>query len=201
HYEVMGERFDGLVVALQGWRAAALVSDFGAELAQALAAIPFGSGAIVTFGLDESQLDKPLDAAGFVVPAAEGREIMASTYSSAKWAGRAPAGKALLRAFLGGHTHGHVAEWDDARLQAVAWRNLRELVGIRGEPELVRVDRWRRVMPRYHVDHLRRIEAIERMVSEYPAFSLAGNSYRGVGIPDSIRSGQRAADQVFAAAG
>jgi oxygen-dependent protoporphyrinogen oxidase len=53
-------------------------------------------------------------------------------------------------------------------------------------------------MPQYEVGHLARVTEIERAVAEIPAFAIAGAAYRGVGIPDCIRSGENAADAIFA---
>jgi oxygen-dependent protoporphyrinogen oxidase len=52
-------------------------------------------------------------------------------------------------------------------------------------------------MPQYDVGHMDRIGAIERAAAEIPRFALAGAAYRGVGIPDCVRSGEEAARAIF----
>ncbi len=198
-YRVAGECFDGVVVATTAWKAAALLPPELSEARARLEAIHFGSGAIVTFAFDRSDVPMELDAAGFVVPAIEGRPVMASTWSSVKWPGRAPDGKLLLRAFLGGYAWPEVVGWEDDALIAAARRGFADLMGIRAEPELVRVDRWQRVMPRLHLGHIERMDALDAAMAKAPRMALAGNAYRGVGIPDSVRSGQQAATRVLAA--
>jgi len=117
---------------------------------------------------------------------------------SSKFAGRAPAGRALFRLFLGGARRPDLVELGDDALLGLARTELREVLGVSAEPLLVRVVRWRRAMPQYHVGHVARVERIEGRVSNVPWLALAGNAYRGVGIPDCIRSGELAADRALA---
>ena len=186
-----------VIVAVPAPRAAALVERLDATLAGHLRAIRYGSAAVVTLAYAREAVPHPLDAYGFVVPAIEGRLVLASTWSSVKWPGRAPAGKVLLRVFLGGATRPEVPRLGDAQLLAAARRELRALMGVEAPPGLVRVDRFLDAMPHYHVGHLDRVEAIEDRASAMAGLSLAGNAYRGVGIPDAVASGERAADEVL----
>ena len=54
-------------------------------------------------------------------------------------------------------------------------------------------------MPQYVMGHSQRIERIEELVSTLPGLELAGNGYRGVGIPHCIHSGQQASEHLVAA--
>ena len=56
-------------------------------------------------------------------------------------------------------------------------------------------------MAQYNVGHLERLEQIERLRLNAPGLFLAGNAYKGIGIPDCIRSGNEAASQAIAAVG
>ena len=117
---------------------------------------------------------------------------------SRKFPGRAPAGHELVRGFVGGALRPDIMALDDAALVETVRRELAELAGIRATPELVRVHRHPEAMPQYTVGHLDRIAAIESQVMQLPGLALAGAAYRGVGIPDCVRSGEMAADGVAA---
>jgi oxygen-dependent protoporphyrinogen oxidase len=119
------------------------------------------------------------------------------TWASNKYQGRAPAGAALARVFLGrAGDEGWVDEPDDV-LVAEARQELAHVCGVAGEPVLSRVFRWPRGLPQYVVGHLARVERIATQVNRIPGLHLAGASYRGVGIPDCITSGWTAADTVL----
>jgi oxygen-dependent protoporphyrinogen oxidase len=190
---------DAVVVATPAPVAATLLAPVDAETARLLAGIEYASSATVALAYRSGDLP-PLAGFGFVVPAVERRALLACTYSSRKFPGRAPAGHELVRGFVGGALRPDVVALDDAALVETVRRELAELAGIRATPELVRVHRHPEAMPQYTVGHLDRIAAIESRIAKLPGLALAGAAYRGVGIPDCVRSGEAAADAVATAA-
>ncbi len=190
---------DGVIMATEAHQAARLVSGLDPELAGALGAIPYASSATVTFGYRREQIAHPLDGYGCVVPRVEGRPLLACTFSSVKFTGRAPEGTALLRTFWGGALEPGVLDLDDTALAALAGREIGDLLGIAGAPRLVRVHRHPLAMPQYLIGHLDRVAAIEARAARHPGLALAGSAYCGVGVPDCIRSGEAAAENVLAA--
>jgi len=197
-WRVRDERFDRVVIALPAWRAAALVRPHHDELADAGEAIPYGSAATVTFAWPREAIGHPLDAFGFVVPSVERRSILAATFSSIKWPGRAPEGQVLLRVFIGGANAPDAAEIDDETLIALARRELSRLIGVTAAPRFAIPVRYRRAMPQYQLRHRLRVDSIESMQREVDGLHLAGNAYRGVGIPDTIAYATKVADTVLA---
>jgi len=198
-----GERVDAdaVIVAIHAHAAARLVAPLEPDLSRALAGLSYGSTASVTLALDRSDVPHPLDAFGFVVPSIERRPILACTWSSVKYEGRAPAGTALLRVFFGGPSAAAMlAGATDVELEALARSELEALLGIAktAPAQLVRVHRHLSAMPQYRVGHADRVAEIEERVQRLGGgrFALAGNAYRGVGLPDSVRSGEAAASAV-----
>ena len=190
---------DHVIVAAESYTASRLVRYVDPALATLLGEIPYASSATVTFGFRRAEVPHPLDGFGFVVPRTERRAVLACTFSSVKYPGRAPEGHALLRCFMGGALNERMLESDDPALVAGARDELRQALGITAEPVLTRVARWTKAMPQYHVGHAGRIEAIEQCTAALPSLHLAGGAYRGVGIADCVRSGEAAAERVFGA--
>jgi oxygen-dependent protoporphyrinogen oxidase len=190
---------DAVIVAAPAPAAAALLADLDPTLGRMLGAIDYATSATVTLGYDAPEVDAVLEGFGFVVPAIERRPLLACTFASRKFPGRAPAGHALVRAFVGGARRPEIVELDDDALVAAVRGELRALLGIASTPILVRIHRYRRAMPQYAVGHLDRVAAIDARVAALPGLALAGAAYRGVGIPDCVRSGEAAADTVLAA--
>jgi oxygen-dependent protoporphyrinogen oxidase len=188
---------DALILACESYQAARMLRYLDPSLALLLEDIPYASSAVVTLAFRRGAVEHPLDGFGFVVPRAEGRPIIAGTFSSVKYPGRAPDGHVLLRVFLGGAMDEAALDADDARLIALGRAQLAELLGARAEPVLASVSRHRRAMPQYHVGHLARVEAIELGLRRHPGLALAGGAYRGVGIPDCVHSGESAAAQLL----
>jgi oxygen-dependent protoporphyrinogen oxidase len=188
---------DAVILATEAHAAARLIDGFDPELALQLRAIPYASSVVVNIAYRRDQIAHPLDGFGVVVPAIEGRSILAVSFASVKFSGRAPAGTALLRVFIGGATRPELFDRDDDALLTLTRNEISELLGVSGEPILAEVARHPRAMPQYTLGHLDRVTAIRRLASRHPQLALAGNAYDGVGIPDCIRSGQQAADATF----
>jgi oxygen-dependent protoporphyrinogen oxidase len=188
-----------VVLATPAFVTADLVRPLDAGLADRLASIRHASSAIVTLAYPRAQIAHRLDGFGFVVPAIEGRSIIAGSFSSVKFAGRAPADVVLMRVFVGGALAEHLATLPDDELLAIARRELGALLGASGDPVLVRVARHLRAMPQYDLGHLERVAAIEDGIARLGGVAVAGNAYRGVGVPDCIHSGERAVDVLLGA--
>ena len=190
--------FDAVLVATASYRAAGLLGDLDRELAILLGEIEYASSALVVTGHRLTDVAHPLNAFGLVIPQRERRKILAVSFSSRKFPDRAPDGSVLLRTFVGGALQPELFNLSDEELVSLVRAELADILGVRGEPELARVYRYPRAMPQYHVGHLDRVARIEALTTRHPGLALAGNAYRGVGIPDVIASGESAAEAMLA---
>jgi len=188
---------DAVCLAVPAYVAAALLGDSHEKLVQRLRQIKYASTATINFGYRRAAIKHPLNGFGFVVPFVEKRSLIACTFSSVKFSGRAPDGYALLRAFAGGALQPEIFALDETEMSRKVEADLRELLGIREDPRFIEVAKWERSMPQYEVGHLDRVSEIEKLVSGLPGLSLAGNAYRGAGIPDCVRSGEAAAEALL----
>jgi oxygen-dependent protoporphyrinogen oxidase len=188
---------------------ARLFAPLDAEVSRLSGEIPYVSTASVALAYPARAVNHPLDATGFVVarPAAGARRvrrhasalrITACTWASSKWEHRAPQGSVLLRAFLGGAHDPDVVTLGDDELAGTARRDLAGVLGIRGEPEMSRVYRWRNAGPQYSVGHLERVTALHDRLLRHRGFFVAGSGFHGVGIPDCISDAKRVAAQTIA---
>jgi oxygen-dependent protoporphyrinogen oxidase len=189
---------DAVVVATPAARAQSLLRGHDAALADAIASIPYAGSAVVSLGFSRADVAHPLDAAGMVVPRREGRRLLAVSFSSSKFPGRAPDGAVLMRSFVGGALDPEAATIEDDPLIGLVLHELRDLLGVAGRPLLAQVDRWHGAMPQYEVGHLEKVARIEHRLAGHTGLALAGAAYEGVGIPQTIASGQAAAARVLA---
>lgn len=188
---------DALCVALPAYGASALLRETNSELADELQAIPYASTATVNLAYQRKDIPHPLDGFGFVVPLIEKRSTLACSFSSVKFAGRAPEGSALLRAFVGGALQPEMFEMNEEAIIKAVREDLRGLLGITQPPLFAHVEKWPRSMAQYHLGHVERVERIQRQLLSTPTLKLAGNAYKGAGIPDCIKSGEAAAEELF----
>lgn len=188
--------FDDLLVAAPAYACPPLLERIAPQLAALVKSVPHAGCSVVVLGYPRGQIEHPLNGFGFVAPRLEKRKIIAGSMSSVKFAGRAPEGRVLLRVFVGGALQPELNELDDAALERLVRGELRELLGVSGEPDFALINRWLGVMPQYHVGHLDLARKIDDAAAAIDHFALAGNAYHGVGIPFCVRSGESAAERI-----
>lgn len=187
-----------VLLATEAHASARLVDGFDPELSLQLRSIPYASSIVANVGFRRDAIAHPLDGFGAVIPSIEGRSILAVSFSSVKFPGRAPADSVLLRVFVGGAIQPHLYDLDDAAIEAIILRELAELLGTSGTPRFVDIARHSRGMPQYTMGHLERVAAIRVRQARHTGLGLAGNAFGGVGIPDCIRSAHEQADAILA---
>ncbi len=178
---------DEVVFALPSHVASRLVGEVSRELSDALGAIGWSSAATVFFAYNRRDIARALDATGFVVPKREGMRILASTWVSSKWPGRAPDDKVLLRAFVGGAGHEGMMSWPDDELIALARTDVERLMHFRAEPLFTRVFRFVATSPQPSTGHAARVARVRDALRPHPGIHAIGSAYEGVGIPDVVR--------------
>lgn len=193
-----GESFEAksIVLATPAYAAAPLLRERDEELARLAGEIPYASAATVALAFERGHVRHPLTGSGFVVPRVENTGILAASWLSSKWPHRAPEGRVLMRAFLGGARDPQAIERSDAELVQTSLTALRGLLGIDHGPLFTRIYRWPRANAQHEVGHLDRMAAIDRALTRHPGLFVTGSGFRGVGIPDCVADGRKTAAQL-----
>ena len=193
---MQSDQFDSVIVALPAPAAAQVLRIASPELSAELAAIQYSSSITVGLGYDRDVRQSLPPGFGFLVPRSEGKRLLAATFVHNKFPHRAPEDRALLRCFFAGANAENVWPLADDQIIGIVRNELQQILGLRAEPLFARVYKWKSAMAQYGVGHLDRLDRIERLRQQLPGLALAGNAYRGIGVPDCVRSGRDAAKQV-----
>ncbi len=190
------EFFRAVCLALPARRAATLLKENRPLLAEKLSQISYESVMTLNLAYERKHISNPLNGFGFVVPQVEKKTVIACSYSSQKFEGRAPEGRVLLRAFAGGAFGRAQFEKDDAEVLKSVLSELAAWLGISGKPLFTRLKRYPNAMVQYGLGHLQLVSGIRSLVSETPGLHLAGSSYAGAGIPDCVREAESEAKKI-----
>lgn len=191
-------RADAVVLAGGAACSAQLLAEGAPAAAAALDEIPLASTTVVSLGFRREDFERPPDSQGWLE--ADPGPVSGVTISSVKFAGRAPHDQALVRVFVP-DKRGPLADAPDGELMTEVLGHVRPLLGVDGEPTLVRIDRWHAVMPKYTVGHLGRVAAVDgELAGRHPTWAVAGSALHGVGLPECVADGRRRADAVLDAA-
>lgn len=189
--------FDGVLLAATARQSAAMLSEISPAAAEILGGIEHAGTSIVVAGYRREDIAHKLDGFGYVSPRIESRRVLAGSFSSIKFAGRAPEGHVLMRFFVGGALQPQMVDVDDRELLEIVRDEAHNLLGVRGDALFMQVVRWRGRMPQLHVGHLERIDRLESEIARIPRLELACNALRGVGIPYCVRAGELAAERLL----
>ncbi len=185
---------DLLCIALPAPQTSKILSKVSPTLAEKLAAIPYTSSATVNLAFRREDVPHPLNGMGFVVPVKEQLNLIGCSFSSVKFENRAPTKHVLLRAFIGGNTFENNANRNMTQidLETLALKDVSSLLGIKEKPIFSIVSQHSQAMAQYMVGHQKLVSEIDELVKDLQSLELAGNAYRGIGIPDCIHSGEQA---------
>lgn len=202
-YEVVlgdGQRLPAhaVIITAPAYAAAAMLAKISPPASEQLEKIQYGSVLTAALGYKNNPLSDGLQGSGYIVPSKEVELLTACTWVSAKWPHSTPAGGLLLRAHLGRANLPPPLEKSDAEIVAGVGEELARVLGIKAPPDWALVTRWPRAMPQYGVGHQQRVARLKAHLASWPGLAVAGAAYEGVGIPDCVRQGQAAAQQVAA---
>lgn len=188
-----------VVLATPAPVAARLLDPLDSELAALLQGIRYTPLGVVHLGFDRAAIDHPLDGTGFLTPRQAGLSISGNLWMSSLFPDRAPPGKALLTAYVGGARLPQALAWDNERMIDETMGALQPLLGLKGDPEMVRIERHRQALPLYHGTYRARLQAIARQLQQLPGLHLEANYQGGVSVRDRIARGCALAERIAAA--
>ncbi len=187
----------GVIVTTPAYVTAGLLENAAGECAALLRKVEYASAAVVILAYRKEDIETELGGFGFVVPRIEKSNMIACSFSSEKFTGRAPQGYAVLRIFVGGAVDPVTYKMEDSHIIETVGKEIGSLLGIGSDPVFTILKRHPGAMPQYHVGHTELVEGIQREIKKLDGLETAGNAFGGVGIPDCINSGERAAERVL----
>lgn len=189
---------DIVVIASPAYASAEILKDFDDELSKVLLDIPYPHVSVVCFGYRKEQVKHALNGFGFLIPHIENCNILGTLWDSSIFPNRASEGHVLLRTMIGGAQSPEIETYDNNELMNAVFDELRPILGLKSDPELVRIYRWDKAIPQYFLGHGKILETIDERLKNYPGLYLTGNAYRGIGINDCIENSYRIADEILA---
>lgn len=184
---------DHVVLAVNAHAAAKMLGRLDSGMVDALSGIPSSGVTLAALAYRLEDVPRPLDGYGYLVTRPEGLATLGVVWESSLFPGRAPAGMALLRVFLGGARRPDVLNLDESRALELARQELQPIMGIRTEPVRTWAFRWPSAIAQYTVGHLDRVARVRACAARHPGLHLCGASFDGVSFNHAIASGRRLA--------
>lgn len=187
---------DRVALAAPAYASAEMLRDLDRGISSLIEDIPYPAVSVVCLGFRQSKVTVDLNGFGFLVPGREKRKILGTLYDSSIFPNRAPEGHVLLRTMVGGARAGETARLDDERLRSTVQAELAALMGLKAEPDFVRIYRWERAIPQYNLGHQERLRALDEALARHHGLYLTGNAYRGIGVNDCVENSFAFAEKI-----
>ena len=188
---------DQIILTTPAHTTSHLLHPLDPSIASHLDSVPYAPMITVQVGVHREQISHPLDGFGFLCPSRENRKILGALFTSSIFADRAPHEHALLTVFVGGRKHPELLSLSDDQLTVRVLSELDSLIGMRGSPDLFRIQRLPQAIPQYELGHDRVLKTTQNLESRHSGLILAGNWLNGISVGDCMERGLRAADQIL----
>jgi oxygen-dependent protoporphyrinogen oxidase len=192
---------DGVVIAVPSPRVESLLTDLDGELSATVGEIRTAGLAVVALAFDAAAVGGAPEGFGFLVPRETGPRILGCLWDSSIFPGRAPEGKVLLRAMVGGAHDPEAVTEEEGPLVSLVRTDLETTMGLEAEPLFARVYRWPLGIGQYVVGHRGRMETVYRRLEELPGLWIAGSSFHGISMNAGIEKAGEQAEEILSSLG
>jgi len=182
-----------LILSTPASTAAKLLKAHNTTLSRLLDHIEYAPVSVVHLAYKKCDIDHQTDGTGFLTPWREKLMLNGSMWMHSLFENRAPQGQVLLSNYLGGARHPQIAHWSEQQRIDLAHRELKGLLGIRGEPIWSKVNHHAQALPLYHGHYAQHQQAISRALAASPGLYLQANYLGGVSVRDRILCAQQLA--------
>ncbi len=175
-----------IVLSVPANIAASLLHSQQPELAQLLDDIKYASLAVVHTGFDKTAIGHSLDGNGFLTQNNSDTALNGCMWMSSLFSNHAPDGKALLSNYFGGAKNPRAIKLSDDALVDETMKTLKPLLGIHGDPEMVRINRHHQGLPLYHGNYYDQMQQLEKYLKQLPGLHLEANYRGGISVRDRL---------------
>ena len=186
-----------LIFAIPSYVTASYLQPFDSFLSSNLQEIVYPPVAMVFLGFKKKVACRALDGFGFLVPKVENRNILGTIWSSTIFPNRAPEDGVALTTFIGGMRQPELVSREDKELCSLVLNDLREIMGLQGQPDVIKIKRWQKAIPQYELGHEQRIEAVKQFETKHPGMFISGNFRSGISVGDCIIQSETLAERVL----
>jgi oxygen-dependent protoporphyrinogen oxidase len=197
HDGIQSDVFDAVVITTPTKMITRLMPELKDEHKSLLESVSYAPVAVVFMGFKQKAVHRELDGFGFLVPKVEERRILGSIWSSSLFPGRAPDGFAAFTTFVGGMRQPQLVQKSEQELAILVIDELKKLVGVSGDPEIVRIRKWPQAIPQYTRGYHEVQTLFDRLEKNSPGLFFSGNFRRGISVGDCIIGADKTVGDVY----
>ncbi len=187
-----------VVLAIPAYACAEVLRHLSPPASQILASIYYPPVACTALAYPTASLRFPLKGFGHLIPRGQGIRTLGTIWASSLFPNRAPEGWQLLLNFIGGTTDPQIADLPPEEIVRIVDGDLRQIV-LRPDapaPQVLAVKLWHKAIPQYGLDHVQKMQSLQKAIARLPNLYLCGNYSDGVALGDCVRRGMALGKQL-----
>ncbi len=197
NHSLSSEIFDAIIISTPSFSASKLIANIDKNFAENLEDVYYPPVNVIYTGVKQSKITRKLDGFGYLIPELEKRRILGSLWSSSLFTGRAPEGYCSLTSFVGGARSPELTSLDDKDLIDITVGELNSVLGIKGEPDFVKIVRWSHAIPQYNNHYADLFDSVENFQKSNKAIFICNNFYKGIAVGDCIKNADATVSNVI----
>ncbi len=195
--EISKQRFDRVVFAIPTFALGPIIQSMDAEEAKIINNVKYPPVAVVVMAFKKENVQRSPDGFGFLVPEKENRKILGSIWSSTIFPQRAPENNVLFTTFVGGTRQPELVDLADEQLSSIVKDELSDILSLKGEPEMVKIKKWKRAIPQYILGYDKVKGCYDKLENDFPGLYIAGNIRMGISVGDSVLSAHEVVNKIL----
>lgn len=168
-----------------------------AELKRHLDEIYYPPVMVLYLGYKKSDIKRPLDGFGYLIPSKEKRKFLGAIWSSTIFPNRCAPDKASFTVFVGGARNQELMKKDPNKIIDDAIAEFSEITQVTGKPVYIKHKIWERAIPQYNLGHIEHDRYFEKFESDNAGLFLSGNYRGGISVGDCVKSADVTAKRVI----
>ncbi|MCH7973214.1 MAG: protoporphyrinogen oxidase, partial [Bacteroidetes bacterium] len=187
---------DSVVSTIPAYALSNIIANTDKNFAKKLNDIFYPSVLVLYIGYKKSDVHRPLDGFGFLIPQKEEKSFLGAIWNSVLFPYRTDNDNVCFTLFIGGATKERISGTTTGAPIKKAISEFQQIMNIKNVPVYTSYKLWEKAIPQYNIGYEKVDKAIKQFESNNPGFFLGGNYRRGIALGDCLHSAEIIRDEV-----
>lgn len=187
---------DILLSTLPAYVTANLFKDIDEKLFKHLSEIYYPPVIVLFLGYKKSDIGRPLDGFGYLIPEKEKKSFLGAIWSSVIFPNRSSENTAAFTLFIGGARNPEIEKLDKETIINKVKAEFQQLMKITGKPDFESSRFWPKAIPQYNIGYIEHENYFDEFEKNNPGILIGGNYRGGISVGDCIKNSELVAEKI-----
>lgn len=179
---------DSIISTVPAYKAGEIFKHLDSEGNEHFSSVYYPPVAVMYLGYNKTDIKRPLDGFGFLIPAKEKKTFLGAIFSSVLFPSRSPEEKASFTLFIGGSRSPELFSLDKEILIKKVIEEFQELMQIEAKPVYNSMKMWEKAIPQYNIGYIEHENYFNEFEKKHKGIILGGNYRGGISVGDCVKN-------------